>query len=197
MQANRAETAGRREAERRVVAGLFRDLDTAGESVKALKAAGFTEGQIGLAMHRPQEPEPTAETGTRAAEEAARGAVGGGVLGGLTGLLVAVGVVAVPGLGPLLAGGALAGALGITGASVVTGAGVGAAAGGLAGSLVGMNIPDADAQQLEAGVRAGRVLVTVTVETGERAAAARRLLERHGADTAVGGGAEPAAHTLI
>lgn len=170
----------------RIVAGLFPDVHSATEAVTELKAAGFTDKEIGLAMRdRPEDAEPTATVmETRSTEEAATGAVGGGILGGLTGLLVAAGVVIVPGIGPLLAGGALASALGITGASVVAGAGLGAAAGGLVGGLVGMDIPETTARRFETGIRSGRVLVLVN--TRRRAPEALTILQRHGGDVEAG-----------
>src|SRR5690242_14866849 len=93
----------------RIVAGLFPDVHSAKEAVTELKAAGFTDKEIGLAMRDRTEASERPETvmETRSTEEAATGAVGGGILGGLTGLLVSAGVVVVPGIGPLLAGGAL------------------------------------------------------------------------------------------
>jgi hypothetical protein len=170
-----------------VVAGLFADLPAAKDAVKELKDAGFTDKDIGLAMRNPRETEgaPEVVTDTRATEEAATGALGGGILGGLTGLLVAAGVVAIPGVGPLLAGGALASVLGVTGASVTAGAGLGAAAGGLVGALVGFDIPESEARHVAAAIRSGRVLVLV--KTSERVADARAILQRHGGETDRGG----------
>ena len=170
-----------------IVAGLFPDLHTAKDAVKELKAAGFTDKDIGLAMQNPSETEGTAEviTGTRATEEAATGVVGGGVLGGLAGLLVAAGVVAIPGVGSLLAGGSLVSVLGSTGASVAAGVGLGATAGGLVGALVGLDIPELEARHFEAAIRSGRVLVLV--KTSEKISDARTILQRHGAETDVGG----------
>lgn len=129
--------------------------------MKELKKAGFTDKDIGLAMRNASGPEAAGEgtTGTRASEEAATGAVGGSVLGGLAGLLVAVGIVTIPGLGPLLAGGSLASLLGSTGASVAAGAGLGAAAGGLVGALVGFDIPESEARHFEEAIRSDGVLV--------------------------------------
>jgi hypothetical protein len=171
--------------DRRVVAGLVPDLPSARNAVTELKAMGFTGKEIGLAMANPPETAPTERsTGTRATEEAVTGAVGGGVLGGLTGLLIAAGVVAIPGLGPLLAGGVLASALGVTGASVVAGTGVGAAAGGLVGGLIGLDIPESEARHFEAGIRSGRVLVLV--HTSERVEESLTILRRHGGETDVG-----------
>ena len=51
------------------------------------------------------------------------------------------------------------------------------------GALVGTGIPEAEAKHFEEGVQAGGVLVTVN--GGDRAADARAVLERHGADTGV------------
>jgi hypothetical protein len=172
--------------DRRVVAGLFPDIRSARAVVTELKAVGFTNKEIGLAMTNPTENATSTETvtDTRAAEEATTGAVGGGVLGGLTGLLIAAGVVAIPGLGALLAGGVLASALGVTGASVVAGTGLGAAAGGLVGGLIGLDIPESEARHFEAGIRSGRVLVLV--HTRERVEEAQAILQRHHGDTDVG-----------
>lgn len=175
--------------DRHVVAGLFPDLHSAKDAVSELKAVGFTSKEIGLAMANPTEAAAPTEiiTGTRATEAATTGAVGGGVLGGLTGLLIAAGVVTIPGLGPLLAGGVLASALGVTGASVVAGTGLGAAAGGLVGGLIGLDIPESEARHFEAGVRSGRILVLV--HTSERVEESIAIFQRYGGDTDVG--AEP------
>jgi hypothetical protein len=113
-------------------------------------------------------------------------AVGGGIIGGLTGLLAASGLVMIPGLAPLLAGGALASALGVTGASVVAGAGVGAATGGLVGGLISINVPEPAARRYDEGVRQGLVLITVHVQGPEQAAAVETILKRYGAETETG-----------
>jgi hypothetical protein len=172
----------------RVVAGLVSDLEHARRSVRDLKSAGFHDRDIGLAMVQGSEAETAAPT-TAAAGDATTGAVSGGVLGGVTGLLMGVGVVAVPGLGPLLAGGALASALGVAGASAAAGVGIGAATGGVIGALVGLNVPEPDARSAEEGLRAGRILVTVTA--GDRAPDAASILKRHGADVSADGDSSP------
>ena len=167
---------------RTVVAGLFTDRDAAVAAVEGLKAAGFRPEDVGVAMRdRTAQGELVEETGTKAAEGAAAGVLGGGLLGGLVGLLVGVGALAIPGIGPVVAGGALASAFGLAGGTAVAGAGIGAAAGGLVGALVGMGIPEEEAKHFEAGFRAGRTLVTV--EAGpERAGEAADLLRAYGGD---------------
>ena len=107
------------------VVGLFQDSNQAERAIRDLKAAGFADRQIGVLMQDQDEQRRLAsDTGTKAGEGAATGAVSGGVLGGIVGLLAGVGALAIPGVGPIIAGGALA--------STLAGAGIGAAAGGLA-----------------------------------------------------------------
>jgi uncharacterized protein (TIGR02271 family) len=155
------------------VVGLFADQPSAERGIQALKAAGFTEQQIGVAVRdRAQQRELTEGTGTQAAEGAAAGAMGGGMVGGVIGLLAGVGALVIPGVGPIIAAGALA--------STLTGAGIGAAAGGLIGALAGMGVPDEDAKHFERGFQEGGVLVTV--EAGANATRARQALIESGAD---------------
>jgi uncharacterized protein (TIGR02271 family) len=155
------------------VVGLFRNQADAERAIKRLKEEGFSESQIGVAIKdREQQKDLIEGTGTQAAEGAATGAIGGGVLGGVIGLLAGVGALAIPGVGPIIAGGTLA--------STLAGAGIGAAAGGLLGALVGMGVPEEDARHFDEGFRAGGTLVTVNA--GNRAEEARDCLYESGAD---------------
>jgi hypothetical protein len=170
-----------------VVAGLFRERDAAMAAIDDLKAAGFRPEDVGVAMRDRNAQgelilgELIEETGTRAPEGAGAGAVGGGVLGGLVGWLVGIGALAIPGIGPVVAGGALATAFGLAGGTAVAGAGIGAAVGGILGALVGLGLPEEEARSHELGLREGGVRVAVT--TGARADDARAILARHGAET--------------
>jgi uncharacterized protein (TIGR02271 family) len=155
------------------VVGLFADLPAAERGIQTLKSAGFSEQQIGVAVRdKQQQQELTEGTGTQAAEGAASGALGGGVLGGVVGLLAGMGALVIPGIGPIIAGGALA--------STLAGAGIGAAAGGIIGALAGMGVPDEDARHFERGFQQGGVLVTV--EAGADTERARLALLANGAD---------------
>jgi uncharacterized protein (TIGR02271 family) len=155
------------------VVGLFHNQVDAERAIQRLKSEGFSEDQIGVAIKdRERQQELIEGTGTQAAEGAATGAIGGGVLGGVIGLLAGVGALAIPGVGPIIAGGTLA--------STLAGAGIGAAAGGLLGALVGMGVPEEDAQHFDKGFRAGGTLVTVNA--GGRADEAQRCLYESGAD---------------
>ncbi len=155
------------------VVGLFQDQPSAESAIQRLKAAGFTEDEIGVAVRdQEQQRALTEDTGMQAADGAAKGAVGGGVVGGVVGLLAGVGALVIPGVGPIVAGGWLA--------ATLAGAGIGAAAGGLIGALVGMGVPEEDAKHFERGFREGGILVTV--QAGSRAEDAREALSLGGAD---------------
>jgi uncharacterized protein (TIGR02271 family) len=155
------------------VVGLFKNQVDAERAIARLRQEGFSENQIGVAMRdRGKQEELMEGTGAHAAEGATAGAIGGGVLGGVIGLLAGVGALAIPGIGPIIAGGALA--------STLAGAGIGAAAGGIIGALVGMGVPEEDARHFDEGFRAGGILVTVNA--GSRAEEARECLYESGAD---------------
>src|SRR5213593_3778917 len=89
--------------------GVFEDRRHARIAVDELIQAGFSLDQIGFVMpgHAPVAEAHDLDPGTKAAEGAAVGAVAGGTLGGLVGVALATAIV--PGVGPVLAGGLLAG----------------------------------------------------------------------------------------
>jgi hypothetical protein len=172
---------------RTTVAASFDNRDDAERAVNALKDAGFTGDQIGIALRdRTAQGQLVEDTGTHAAEGALTGAVGGGLLGGLAGFLIGIGALAIPGIGPVVAGGALATALGVAGGTAAAGAGIGAATGGLIGALAGMGIPDEEVRYFESGFRSGRTLVTVNAGVG-RAEQAADILRAAGGDLGPGG----------
>jgi uncharacterized protein (TIGR02271 family) len=158
--------------QRTTVVGVFHDRDDAREAIEALKDDGFAADTISiLSPDKNETREMAEETGTHAGSGAATGLVAGGILGGLGGWLVGIGALAIPGVGPFIAAGAFATALG--------GAAIGAGVGAIAGALVGMGVPKDEADYYEGEVRSGRTLVTVRAEG--RYDAAQRILREHGA----------------
>ena len=97
---------------------------------------------------------------TAAGTGAGTGATTGAVLGGGAGLLAGLGMLAIPGVGPVVAAGWLVATL--VGAG--TGAAVGAATGGLLGSLTDAGVPEGEAHVYAEGVRRGGTLVTVRAD---------------------------------
>ncbi|RYF50997.1 MAG: hypothetical protein EOO38_04310 [Cytophagaceae bacterium] len=95
------------------------------------------------------------------AESAGKGAGIGAGLGGAAGLLAGLGLLAIPGLGPVVAAGWLA--------ATAAGAAAGAATGGVIGALTEAGISEEDAHTYAEGVRRGGTLVTARVADSDRA----------------------------
>jgi len=182
-------TVTRDRSGRKVVAAVFHNRPQAERAIDALRAAGFTGQQVGVAMRdRTESGELIKDTGTSAIEGAVSGAVGGGLLGGAAGFLVGlVTALVIPGVGPVVAAGALASALATAGSTAIAGAGIGAAAGGLVGALTGLGFPEEEAKYFETHFQTGGVLVTVHAEG--RSGEALGLLQRYGGDIGEGAGA--------
>lgn len=102
------------------------------------------------------------------------GAEFGAVVGGLTGLLVGLGALAIPGVGPIIAAGPLASALIGTG----VGAAAGAATGGLVASLIDMGVDETEAEYYAESVRRGGAVVAVSV-TDVNEGEAARIMRAH------------------
>jgi uncharacterized protein (TIGR02271 family) len=158
----------------KTIVGMFDSLAEAHSAVRELVDMGVSRDDISL-IAGDTKGEYTTKTGTAGDEMsgAATGAGTGAVLGGLGGLLVGLGTLAIPGVGPLIAAGPLA--------TTLLGAGVGAAAGGLLGSLIDVGVPEEEANYYAEGVRRGGVLVSVRAEDEMMVDRAVNILERHNA----------------
>ena len=150
----------------RTVTGLFDTYQYAQEAVRALEAAGVSHNDISIVANNTHGEHDRLGSGDRAAgaaDDAGKGAGVGATVGGVGGLLAGLGLLAIPGLGPVVAAGWLA--------STLVGAGVGAVVGGAAGGLVGAlthaGVPENDAHVYAEGVRRGGTLVTAKVSDAE------------------------------
>jgi hypothetical protein len=154
----------------RPLGGVYAGLGKAESAVDELWHAGFDKDAIGLAT--PGEPVHRATTAGEPAEEAAaEGALVGAASGTLVGAAAgAVAIAALPGLGPILAGGALMG--------IVVGAATGAAVGTFAGPFIAMGFSKRTAAHYENQFRAGHCLVVV--HAGDRLDEALVILKKHG-----------------
>ena len=94
------------------------------------------------------------------AEGAGKGAGIGAGVGGAAGLLAGLGLLAIPGLGPVVAAGWLA--------ATAVGAAAGAATGGIVGALTEAGVSAEDAHSYAEGVRRGGTLVSARVADADR-----------------------------
>jgi hypothetical protein len=160
------------------ISRLYASYDDALQVALALKEAGFTDRELSLVANPGANPESheafveyaDAEPGATA-EDAGTGASVGGVLGAAAGLMAGMGVLAIPGIGPVVAAGWLASTLAVGAAGAVAGGAVG----GIVGALSAAGTPEADANLYAEGIRRGDSLVTVRVPD-DRVLDATRIL---------------------
>lgn len=112
-----------------------------------------------------------------------RGASTGAVIGGVGGLLAGLGLLAIPGLGPIVAAGWLA----TTATGVGIGAAGGAATGGIVGALKNTGLSDDDANVYSEGVRRGGTLVSAHVPDSLVAQVEAVMLRYNAADATARG----------
>ncbi|MBB3313215.1 hypothetical protein FHT78_005007 [Rhizobium sp. BK196] len=140
----------------RTVTGLFDDYADASAAVSDLEAAGVRSSDISIVSNNADRRHGD----SNAAEGAGTGAGIGAVVGGAGGLLTGLGLMAIPGVGPVVAAGWLA----ATAAGAAAGAVAGGAAGGIIGALTESGVPERDAHFYAEGVRRGGTLVTAKVD---------------------------------
>lgn len=158
-----------------IVSAVFDSQMEAERAVSDLQAAGFSNSAISvIAQHEGK----TTETDGSGAE-AATDVIGKTALGAGIGTALGVAALAIPGVGPLVAAGAIA-SIAVPGAAL-TGAAIGAAAGGLAGLLTDHGINSDDATYYEGRINGGGVFVSVDLENSTMMATdAQSILDRAG-----------------
>lgn len=141
----------------KTVTGLFDDYTDASAAVSALESAGVPSIDISLVSNNADKRHGEQ---SNAGEDAGKGAGIGAVVGGAGGLLTGLGLMAIPGVGPVVAAGWLA----ATAAGAVAGAVAGGAAGGLIGAMTNSGVSEDDAHVYAEGIRRGGTLVTAKVD---------------------------------
>jgi hypothetical protein len=154
------------------ISRLYDDYDTAARAVAALERGGLPSGDISIIANNAEGWYDDRSSATRRVdrdadgtddrvEGAATGAGIGATVGGVAGLLAGLGLMAIPGLGPVVAVGWLA--------STALVAAAGGATGGLIGALTQTGIGEDEAHAYAEGVRRGGTLVTARVPDADRA----------------------------
>jgi hypothetical protein len=135
---------------------LFDSHDDAERAVAALNEAGIGSDDISIVTSNPDGSYDSDGAAAGAGTGAGIGAVAGGLLAGL-------GLMTIPGVGPVLASGWLASTAG----GALAGAVAGGAVGGLIGAITDDGVSEDDAHVFAEGVRRGGVYVSVRVDESE------------------------------
>jgi hypothetical protein len=160
---------------KKAVMCIVQNRNAADSIVGQLQSAGFSNGDISVLFPDKDGTKDFAhEHNTKAPEGAVAGVGTGGVLGGTLGLLVGIGALAIPGLGPFIAAGPLLAAL--------SGAAAGAAVGGITGALVGMGIPEIEAKRYEGKIKGGNLLISVHTESSDEVKKAEDIFKKANAE---------------
>ena len=157
-----------------IAAGAYNELERAGFSTNDISiVASNADGWFEKGATEPGKIDRDGDGADDRNEGAAAGGAIGGAVGGVTGLLAGLGLLAIPGLGPVVAAGWLA--------STAALAFTGGAAGGLIGSLSQHGVKEDDANAYAEGVRRGGTLVTARVDDA-KAAQVEAILNRDAVD---------------
>ena len=142
-----------------IASAIYDTYASAAAAVENVKAAGVPEQDISIVSNDATTDRTGYDTyrpdGPRAENEAAAGAGVGAAAGGAAGLLAGIGLLAIPGLGPVVAAGWLA--------STAVAAGAAGVAGGLIGSMVSSGVGEEEAHAYAEGLRRGGTVVSVRV----------------------------------
>lgn len=140
----------------KTIAGLFDDRNDAIAAIDDLLERGVPRADISIVANNAgdwyaenSESEAGAETGAGL----------GAIAGGAGGLLAGLGLLTIPGIGPVIG----AGWLMTTAAGAAAGAILGGAAGGFVAWLTGQGVDESDAHVFAEGLRRGGTLLTVAV----------------------------------
>lgn len=147
----------------------------ASQIVDQLTKARFSSNDISLlSADKRSSHEFSHEKHTKAPEGAITGATAGGAIGGALGLLMGIGALAIPGVGPFIAAGPLLAAL--------SGAAAGASVGGVTGGLIGLGIPEIEAKRFENRISTGNILISVHAKSSDEVSEAKKILREAGAE---------------
>lgn len=164
--------------DRKPISAMFDTYEAATRCVERLKASGIPESDISIVggderMRVATDGSTTTDTTyTDTESNAAPGTAVGAAIGGGAGLLAGLGLLAIPGIGPVVAAGWLA--------STLLGAVAGGAAGGIIGALTDAGVSEEEAHTYAEGIRRGGTLVTVNTDSA-RAPDVMALLDEEGA----------------
>lgn len=164
------------------ILGTFSTVEYANAALTTLEIKGYKKEEVSIATSKNSISEDEVELKNDVIEGVKDSAKAGGVWGGILGLLVGIGVIAIPGLGFLFVTGPVAAAIGITGlaGTTVSGALTGTLVGGIAGALKEIGVDENLAKQYEKDLGEGKILVGVKAHDAD-GKTVRDIFENNGA----------------
>ena len=164
---------------KQIISAVFDDRSEAEAAVRELRDAGADNARLSVIGRDEDRTTVSDGSGEVVDDDAAGDTAGGALAGAGIGAILGVAALAIPGVGPLVAAGAIA-STAIPGAAVI-GAGAGAVLGGLTGFLKDHGVSDDDAAYYEGRINEGGVFVSADVSDGDLdAETAREILMRTG-----------------
>jgi uncharacterized membrane protein len=157
--------------------GVFPNRQDAEMALQELRDAGFNMDRVSVIARNKDGNNQMSGADVNTNEEqvkggAGAGAVAGSATGGLLGLIGGLGVLAIPGVGPVAE-------VGIVLANTLLGSGIGAAGGGLVGALIGWGVPEDQAQHYDDRLNQGNY-VLVLEGSSEEVRRAEAILNNRG-----------------
>ncbi|MBY0099188.1 general stress protein [Mesobacillus maritimus] len=138
------------------IVGIYDREEQAVGAVEELKSQGYHQEEISMITNNREMLEKLGidkPTRSKMNEGAKTGAATGSLIGGLAGLLAGFGAFTIPGIGPILAAGPIAAAF--------VGGSAGIGVGGITGALIGLGIPEEEANRYEKEMQQEKILVIV------------------------------------
>lgn len=156
------------------VFGIYGARAQVESTIERLRTEGFTNSSISVLF--PENlgaQEMGLKKETKAPEGTVTGVGSGAILGGTVGWLAGIGILAIPGFGPLIAAGPIMAAL--------AGASVGGGVGGVLGALAGFGIPEYEAKRYTGRIKEGGILLSVHCDNAKDVERAKETLKQTGA----------------
>ena len=162
-----------------LISAVFDNHSEAEAAARELREAGVPDSALSVIAKRQDETGEYGDADTHEVKEKGEGALKGALGGGAVGALLGIAALAIPGVGPLAAAGAIA--AGAMPEAAAIGAGLGALAGGLSGLLAKHGVSEEDATYYEDRINSGGVFLSVdTSAAGIDAERATEILYRNG-----------------
>ena len=166
-----------------LISAVFDSHSEAEAAARDLRQAGVPDSALSVIARRQEESGDYGDANTHEAKEKGEGALKGALGGAGIGALLGIAALAIPGVGPLAAAGAIASSA-IPEAAAI-GAGAGALAGGLSGMLTKHGVSEEDVGYYEERINHGGVFLSVDASAaGISADEARDILQRNGGHNA-------------